>query len=107
MAPTLDTTTACAYAALTSSLRDLRFEGLPQDAADAIAAAAEARLFDEDDVEERTVAGYAALRRLESCPWLDIRSVRALRNQLLTIRSVRRTELLTANLESRLAAIGV
>jgi hypothetical protein len=103
----LDLTTSCAYAALTSSLRDLRFEGLPQSDADAIAAAADARLFDEEDAEERTAAGYAALRRLESCSWLDIRAVRALRNQLLTIRSLPRTELLTASLESRLAAIGV
>lgn len=103
----LDATTSCAYAALTSSLRDLRFQGLGHDDADAIAAAADARLFDEEDAEQRTVPGYAALRRLESCPWLDIRAVRALRNQLLTIRSARRTELLTADLDSRLAAIGI
>src|SRR5690242_16515971 len=99
----LDTSTTTAYAALAETVRSLRFEGLPQAEAELIAAAADARLFEEGDVEERTLAAYAALRRLEACAWLDLGEVRRLRNLLMAVRSQRRAERLAAETERRLA----
>src|SRR3954454_1092249 len=97
MAPMLDTSTSTAYAALAESLRTLRFDGLPPAEAELIAAAADARLLEEADVEVRTLAAYTALRRLEACDWLDLDDVRRLRNQLMAVRSERRSARLAAD----------
>jgi hypothetical protein len=71
-----------AYAALLASLQD----GIlaPADA-ELFRAAADARLFGEDDVEQRMQEVYAALYRLTADEDADRPALRRLRNQLFSI----------------------
>ena len=101
----LDSSASAAYAALHDSLRALRHDGLPAAEAELISAAADARLFEEPDVDARTAEAYAALRRLEAAPWLDVRAVRRLRNELMHVRCARRAASLGEGTQLRVAAL--
>ena len=71
-----------AYAAVLASLEDGVLA--PADAA-LFRAAADARLFGEDDMEQRMQEVYAALYRLTADEDADVAALRRLRNQLFSI----------------------